>query len=391
MKSALVHDWIVDLGGAENCLASMYRLFPSKVYTLLHRPESAATLGIPEARVVDSMVARLPFALRKYRSYLALFPSAIERFDLSAYDLVLSSSHAVAKGVLTHAGQLHICYCYTPMRYAWDLYHQYLRETRLDRGLLSIPVRAILHYMRLWDLAASRRVTHYVAISHYIARRIRHVYGRDSAVIYPPVDVDRFSIGARKDDFYLVASRFVPYKRIDVVVSAFRQLPDRRLIVIGDGPEAARIRARAGRNVQMLGYQPDDVLIDHMRRARAFIFAAEEDFGIMPVEAQACGTPVLAFGRGGARETVIEPLGGVFFDEQTADSVADAVRRFEASSVPREPARIREQVMHFSRQRFENELAAFVAEKYEAFGRELRAPKGAPGMRSEGIGARTGV
>lgn len=370
-RCAIVHDWIVDLGGAEQCLRSMFRLFPADVFTLVHREETLQRLGIPPPRVRDSFIARLPRALSKYRTYLPFFPMAVESFDLSTYDLVLSSSHAVAKGVLTHAGQLHICYCYTPMRYAWDLYHQYLREGKLQRGLKGLVAKVILHYMRLWDLSSAQRVTHFIAISQYIARRIRHVYGRESTVIYPPVDVDAFPLGGRRDNFYLAASRFVPYKRMDLIVEAFSRTPQRQLVVIGDGPDAAKVRARAAPNVRFLGYQPDEVLCDHLQRARAFIFAAEEDFGIVAVEAQACGTPVVAFGRGGVCETVEEGVSGLFFERQTVESLCAAVDRFESGPRLAEPERIRANALRFSRDRFENELDAFVRQKMDAF---LRTP-----------------
>lgn len=367
LHSAIVHDWILDIGGAEQCLSSLVRVFPSDVFTLVHREDSARQLGIPAGRVQDSFIARLPLARTKYRSYLPFFPLAVEGFDLSRYELIISSSHAVAKGVLTHAGQLHICYCYTPMRYAWDLTHQYLREGGLQRGMKGALARAVLHYARLWDLASAQRATHFVAISHYIARRIRHVYGRESTVIYPPVDVDLFSLGRAREDFYLAASRFVPYKRINLIVEAFSRMPSRRLVVIGDGPDAAKIRARAASNILLLGYQPVEVLRDHLQRARAFVFAAEEDFGILPVEAQACGTPVIAFGRGGSRETVVDGVSGLFFEEQTADAIIDAVRRFENESVLPPADVIRSQALRFSRDRFERELQAFVLDRLAAF------------------------
>lgn len=371
MRSAIVHDWAVGLGGAEKCLESMYRLFPSDVFTLLHRPDTIRRLGIPESRMRDTFVARFPRAQTKYRSYLPFYPMAIEALDLSSYELVLSSSHAIAKGVLTHASQLHISYCYTPMRYAWDLYHQYLREGGLQRGLKGMVAQAILHYIRMWDLASARRVDHFIAISDFIARRIQHVYGRESTVIYPPVDVDRFEVrpGAR-DDFYLAASRLVPYKRMELIVEAFTRMPDRRLVVMGEGPDAARIRAKAGRNVEILGYQPDDVLTDHMQRARAFVFAAEEDFGIVPVEAQACGTPVIAYGRGGVRETVDEGVGGIFFGAQTVDAIVDAVERLDHTPLA-SPHTIRDRSLRFSRERFERELGAFIHDRLETFRREM--------------------
>ncbi len=286
-----------------------------------------------------SFIQRLPFARKRFRSYLALMPLAVEQFDLSAYDLVISSSHAVAKGVLTGPDQMHICYCHSPIRYAWDLQHQYLRESGLTRGLKSLMARAILHYIRLWDTRTASGVDQFIANSAYIARRIRKIYGRKAIVLHPPVDTDAFQPQAEKEEFYLAASRMVPYKRMDLIVEAFAAMPDRRLLVIGDGPEMPRIRRIAAPNVTLMGYQDSIVLRDHLQRCRAFIFAAEEDFGILPVEAQACGTPVIAFGRGGALETIIgldDKIGrtatGVFFDMQTPAAIIEAVQRFEQTT-----------------------------------------------------------
>ncbi len=371
-RSAIVHDWVIDLAGAEKCLASIYRIFPSDLYSLLTRPQTLERLQIPPETVQTSFISRMPQAEKRYRSYLPLFPTAVESFDLSDYELVLSSSHSVAKGVLTHAAQLHICYCYTPMRYAWDLYHQYLRDAGLDHGLQGIAARAMLHYLRLWDQSSVSRVRHFIAISEYIARRIRHVYGRESTVIYPPVDVNGFDIGPQRDDFYLAASRLVPYKRMDLIVDAFARMPDRHLVLVGDGPEICNLRRRLPRNVQMLGYQPDDVLRDFMQRARAFIFAAEEDFGIVPVEAQACGTPVIAYARGGSQETVIEGVTGHLFEEQSVESLVDATRRFENGPTLAPPYEIRRNALRFSVDRFEREMKSFVLGSLEAFRREQR-------------------
>ena len=254
-------------------------------------------------------------------------PLAVEQFDLSTYDLVISSSHAVAKDVLTKPGQLHVSYVYTPMRYAWDLQEQYIAKggsTALKRHL----ARALLHYMRLWDVRTANGVDTFVAISNFIARRVWKIYRRDAAVIYPPVDVASFSVGHQREPFFLSVSRLVPYKRVDLIVEAFSKLPYRRLVVIGDG-QMSKLKNRATSNIVLLGYQSFDVVRDYMQRARAFIFAAEEDFGIAPVEAQACGTPVIAFGSGGATETVIEGETGHLFSEQTADSLIEAVSRFE--------------------------------------------------------------
>jgi glycosyltransferase involved in cell wall biosynthesis len=260
-------------------------------------------------------------------------PLAVEQFDLSAYDLVLSSSYSVAKGVLTGADQVHICYCHSPMRYAWDLQHQYLRETGLTRGLRSWVARYFLHRIRQWDFRSASGVDDFLANSQFVARRIAKFYRREASVIYPPVDVDQFTPAGTKEDFYVTASRMVPYKRIDLIVEAFAGMPSRRLLVIGDGPQSARIAAKSSPNIRLIGQQPTAALREHLQRARAFVFAAEEDFGIAPVEALACGTPVIAYGRGGVLETVHGPESatpcGLFFYEQTVPAIQDAIMRFE--------------------------------------------------------------
>jgi glycosyltransferase involved in cell wall biosynthesis len=305
-------------------------------------------------------------------------PLAIEQLDLSSYDLVISSSHAVAKGVLTGPDQLHVCLCYSPPRYAWDLQHQYLREAGMDRGIKGWLAKAILHYTRLWDVRTANGVDHFVAISHYIARRIRKVYRRESSVIYPPVNVADFPLCRDKEDFYVTASRMVPYKKMDLIVEAFSAMPDKRLVVIGDGPDFAKVRAKAGPNVQLLGFAGAEVLRDHLQRARAFIFAAEEDFGIAPLEAQACGTPVIAFGKGGALETIV-PLPeagraesdpaptGVFFYEQSVAAIKAAVERFEARGAAIIPEACRENALRFAPERFRAEFTAFVEREWAAF------------------------
>lgn len=334
-RVAIVHDWLVTYAGAERVLEQMIACFPqADVFSLVDFVEDRRFLHGKHA--TTSFIQRLPLARKKYRAYLPLMPLAIEQLDLSAYDLVISSSHAVAKGVLTGPDQVHVSYVHSPIRYAWDLQHQYLEQSNLTRGLRSAMARVVLHYIRTWDTRTSNSVDHFVANSQFIARRIRKVYHRESRVIFPPVDVQSFLVGEQKEDFYLTASRMVPYKKIDLIVEAFSRMPGKRLVVIGDGPEMKAIRAKAGPNVEILGYQPFAVLHDHMRRAKAFVFAAEEDFGIAPVEAQACGTPVIAFGKGGALETVRE-LGqprptGIFFREQSVPSLVAAVRDFEQNA-----------------------------------------------------------
>ncbi|MCM8807771.1 MAG: glycosyltransferase family 4 protein [candidate division WOR-3 bacterium] len=367
MKIAIVHDWIIDIGGAERCLKEIYNLYLGDVYTLVFKEESVKSLGIDLNRVHASFINRLLWATKKYKNYLPLFPVAIEQFDLSSYDVIISSSHAVAKGVLTNVNQLHICYCYTPIRYAWDLYYQYLNEMNLKKGLKGSIVRLILHYIRIWDYSTTNRVNYFIAISRHIARRIKKTYGRDSIVIYPPVDVDRFELCTKKDNFYLTVSRMVPYKRIDLIVEAFSNMPDKKLIVIGNGPELNKIKKIAGKNIEFLEYQKDDVVKEYMQKARAFVFAAEEDFGIVSVEAQACGTPVIAYGRGGALETVIENKTGIFFKEQTIENLIKAVRNFEIREDTFDPYEIRKNAERFSRERFKREFKEFVDGKIEEF------------------------
>lgn len=368
MKKALIHDWFSTYAGAEKCVESFTDIWDDfEIYSLIDFLSGADRDKILKGkRAHTSFIQKLPFAKDKYRNYLPLFPLAIEQFDLSGYDVVLSSSHAVAKGVLTHSNQLHIAYVHTPIRYAWDLYHQYLRESGLDGGLKGMLAKYFLHKIRLWDASTANRVDHYVANSRYIARRIKKTYGKPSDIIYPPVDVDKFTLREAKEDFYLTASRMVPYKKIDLIVEAFSQT-DKRLLVIGDGPDMAKIKSKAGKNVELLGFASDETMADLMGRAKAFVFAAEEDFGITPVEAQACGTPVICFGRGGARETVLDGESGLYFMEQNAKELLAAVAKFEQNYDKFEPTKIRENSLKFSRARFEAEIKSYVEKKYEEF------------------------
>jgi glycosyltransferase involved in cell wall biosynthesis len=370
VKIAVVHDWLVVSGGAEKVLRQILECFPNAdVFTLVDFLEDREC--IKDARVHTSFIQKLPAAKKRYRSYLPLMPLAIEQLDLSGYDLVISSSYAVAKGVLTGPDQLHISYVHSPVRYAWDLQHQYLQESGLNKGLKSVFARFLLHYIRNWDARSANGVDYLIANSHFIGRRIRKAYQRESTVIYPPVDVRSIPMRAQKDDFYLTASRMVPYKRINLIVEAFTKTPERRLVVIGDGPDMAKIRAIAGPNVTIMGYQPFEVLRDHMQRARAFVYAAEEDFGISIIEAQAAGTPVVTFGKGGALETVIgiprERPTGVFFKEPTADSLIDAVERFERNAHVFDPRVCRENAERFSTEKFRASFRAFVEVRLARF------------------------
>lgn len=368
MKKALIHDWFSTYAGAEKCVESFTNIWDDfEIYSLIDFLKGTDRDKILKGkRAHTSFIQKLPFAKDKYRNYLPLFPLAIEQFDLSGYDVVLSSSHAVAKGVLTHSNQLHIAYVHTPIRYAWDLYHQYLRESGLDGGPKGMLAKYFLHKIRLWDASTANRVDRYVANSRYIARRIKKTYSKPSDVIYPPVDVDKFTLREAKEEFYLTASRMVPYKKIDLIVEAFSQT-DKKLLVIGDGPDMAKIKSKAGKNVELLGFADDETMADLMGRAKAFVFAAEEDFGITPVEAQACGTPVICFGRGGARETVRDGESGLYFMEQNTKELLAAVAKFEQNYDKFEPTKIRENSLKFSRARFEAEIKSYVEKKYEEF------------------------
>lgn len=371
-RIAIVHDWLTTYAGAERVLEQLLFIYPHAdlfcVCDFVPVSERGFLCGhAPQT----TFIQRLPVAKKKYRAYLPLMPLAIEQFDLSSYDLVISSSHAVAKGVLTGPDQLHISYVHSPIRYAWDLQHQYLRESGLDRGVKGWIAKWLLHKIRLWDERTANGVDQFVANSAFIARRIYKVYRREAEVIYPPVDVTGFDMQVDKEDFYFTASRMVPYKKMDLIVEAFSKMPDKRLVVIGSGPEMGKIRRKAGANVMLLGHQPFSVLRDYMRRACAFVFAAEEDFGITPVEAQASGTPVIAFGKGGALETV-NGLGtsrptGVFFTEQTVSAVVDAVMQFEQLGKAILAEDCRNNAERFSAERFRREFGILVDREWASF------------------------
>ena len=369
MKVAIIHDWLVTYAGAERVLEQLLQLWPqADLYSLIDFLPADQRQHILHKTVHTSFIQKLPRAKKNYRHYLPLMPLAIEQFDLGGYDLVISSSHAIAKGVLTGPNQLHICYCHTPIRYAWDLQHQYLQQSGLDKGVKGAITRYLLHKIRNWDVRTANGVDVFIANSHYIARRIHKVYRRDATVIYPNVDTLTFKPAdpIQKDDFYLTASRMVPYKKIDVIVQAFNAMPDKKLVVIGDGPDMDKIRAQAGPQIQLLGYQDHSVLVDYMQRARAFVFAAEEDFGIVPVEAQACGTPVIAFGQGGAAETVIHGESGWLFHEQSPMAIQQAVLDFE-NQFHTPSSQIQAHAQQFSTARFKQQIQDLIQQKYQAF------------------------
>ena len=382
MRVAIVHDWLIGRRGGETVLEQLLELWPdADLFSVVDFYPDADRAGIRGKRATTTLVQRLPFARRRYRSYLPLMPFAIEQLDLRGYDLVVSSSHAVAKGVITAPGQVHVGYVHTPIRYAWDLREDYLRESGLSRGLRGWLARAVLHYVRHWDRSSAAGVDHIVANSDFVRRRIARCWGRDAEVIHPPVDVEGFSLRADKEDFYLVAGSMVPYKKVPMLVQAFTAMPERRLVVIGDGPDLERVRAAAGPNVSVLGHQPFDCLRDHLQRCRGFVFGALEDFGIMPLEAQACGTPVIAYGAGGALETV-RPIGspaptGLFFHEQTVPAVIDAVRAFEAHRDAFHPDACRANALRFAAPVFRRRMADAV-ERAIAAGRAGDTPHARP-------------
>jgi len=372
IKIAIVHDWLVTYAGAERVLEQMLICYPyADLFSVVDFIPDGQRGFIKNKPVTTSFIQKLPFAKNKYRQYLLLMPLAVEQFDLSSYDIVISSSHAVAKGVLTGPDQLHLCMCYSPIRYAWDMQHQYLRESGLDKGIKGWLAKCILHKIRNWDLRTANGVDSFIAISHFIKKRIWKVYRRESIVIYPPVDIGAFSLNEKKEDFYLTASRMVPYKKIDLIVEAFATMPDKQLVVIGDGPDFKKIKSKARDNVVLLGYQDHNVLKNYMQRAKAFVFAAEEDFDIAPLEAQACGTPVIAFGKGGALETVrgldSDQPSGVFFLEQTVHSICEAINQFELNQSRILPAVCRNNALKFAPERFRLEFTEFVEKLFIEF------------------------
>lgn len=363
MKVAIVHEWFSGIGGSEKVVKVFHDIYPdAPVYVLIHdkhkMPDEYNSMDVR-----TSYLQKIPFAKSKYQNLLPLMPGAVERYDLSEYDLVLSSSTCCAKGVLTKADTLHICYCHTPMRYGWDLYFDYLKnKNRLMRWIISSQMKNI----RLWDRLSADRVDYFIANSNNVARRIAKNYRRESDVIYPPVETDFYTPGDEDDDFYLIVSRLVPYKKVDIAIEAFNQLGF-PLVIIGAGPEYKRYKSMAKDNIKLLGHLSDVEVRDYYQRCKAFIFPGEEDFGITPVEAQACGRPVIAYAKGGVLETVVDHSTGLFFHDQCAKSLKDAVLDFEKYAKGFDKLSIRKHAEKFSASRFKNEIVGFIDDKMKEF------------------------
>lgn len=369
MKVALVHDWLTGMRGGEKCLVALCRRFPdAELFTLLHQPGKMAS-AIERMQITTSFLQRVPGIAKHYRYWLPLMPRAIESLKIPAdVDLVVSFSHAVAKSIQPPPGVPHVCYCFTPMRYAWQLRKDYFGAERrkLSAAAPLAKVRdVLLDRIRHWDRATSDRVTHYVAISQTIAERIEACYGRSSTVIYPPVDTDFYAPApVAREDFYLCVSALAPYKKIELAVAACRQ-SGRRLVVIGAGPERKRLEQAAGPGIELLGWRSDEQIRDYLRRCRALLFPGNEDFGIVPVEAQACGAAVVAYNEGGATETILAAderhVGsGVFFAEQTSESLVSAIEWLEQHPEQLSGALARQQALKFNAQRYERELSSYL-------------------------------
>ncbi|HEY4662923.1 MAG TPA: glycosyltransferase [Candidatus Humimicrobiaceae bacterium] len=364
-KIALVHYWLTGMRGGEKVVESICNLFPDMdIFTLVYDKRKIAD-SINKHKIFTSFIQKLPFSRKKYQNYLPLMPVAIEQFNLSGYDIVISSESGIAKGVLTKPETCHFCYCHTPMRYLWNMYFDYLEHEKLG-FLKRKAVKLFFNYLRVWDLATASRVDYFISNSNNVRKRILKYYRRDSEVIYPPVDVEGMIFEDKKQDYYLIVSQLVSYKRIDLAVKAFNELK-KELIIIGEGPEFKKLKRMADSNIKFLGWQDGEILKQYYSNAKAFIFPGEEDFGITAVEAQASGTPVIGFGRGGLLETVSEGETGIFFYKQEYKDLIDAVIAFESCSGKFDNHKIRENALRFSRTRFENDLKKFLEEKYQEY------------------------
>ena len=369
-KIAFIYDWLVNynMGGGEKVLEALMEIWPeAPTFTLVHDPTGPCGALTNGKQVNPSLIQHLPGSKNYHRLYLPIMPFAIEQVDTDEYDLLISCSHAFAHGVRTHPGQLHINYIFTPFRYAWELSRDDLHDLGLSSGLKGWLLKAFLQYYRRWDTNAARRIDHFVAISNWVAHKVDLAYQRAADVIYPPVNVSSFSPKTEKSDYYLTISRLVPYKRVDIITEAFSRMPGKKLIVIGEGPQKKQLSREAPANIEFLGYQPFEVVKSYLEAAKGFVYSAVEDYGIAPIEAQAAGTPVIGYHKGGLLETVIEGETGIFYDSQTPDSLAAAVHQFESSGIEFNPLHLHQHAEKFSKERFKNEIQAYVEQRWREF------------------------
>ena len=368
MKIAIVHDWLVTDAGAEKVLRAIIDIYSdADIFSLVDFLSDKDRISVLNGKFANtSFIQKLPSAKKQFRNYLPLFPKAIESLNLEEYDLIISSSWAVAKGIKKSKNQIHICYCHTPVRYAWDLYDEYTSSLKQPKKFL---VEQTLKYTQKWDIKSLNRVDYFIANSQFVENRIAKTYNRDSVVIYPPVNTDKFVLEEQKEDFYLTACRLVPYKKTKLIVEAFNEMKDKKLLVIGDGEEYESIKKIAKGNITLLGYQEFEEMIKYMQKAKAFLYAAVEDFGIVPIEAMSCGTPVIALNDGGTAETVTDGVTGVHFMKQTKEDIIDAVNRFESMSF--DAKKLSKLSEKYSEKRFKKEFENFVNEKLNIFNKKV--------------------
>lgn len=367
MKLAIIHDWLVNMGGAERTILAFNEMYPNApIYTTVYNQDKLSS-EFMKMNVVTSFIQNLPRGKTSYQKYLALMPTAFEQFDLSNYDVVLSSSSSCAKGVITRPETMHVCYCHTPMRYAWDFYHEYMDKEKLGK-LSKLIIFFAMNYIRMWDRLSADRVDYYITNSHNVAKRIKKHYRRDVTVIHPPVNASYYTPIDSDDNYYLIVSRLVSYKRIDIAIKAFNKL-GLPLKIIGDGPELKMLKSISKSNVEFLGRLSDESTLEYYRKCKAFIFPGEEDFGITPLEAQCCGRPVIAFGKGGALETIVQDKTGVFFSEQTAEALIKAIQIFETKAFNKEE--VRRHAQKFDVEIFKKKIKQFIDEKYQEHLKEL--------------------
>lgn len=368
---AIVCDWLESYAGAERVIEEIINIFPqAEIFAVVDFVAEEDRFFLKNKPVKTTFIQRLPFSKKLYRHYLPLMPFAIEQLDLRNYDIIISSSHAVAKGVITSPDQLHISYIHSPLRYAWDMHNEYLEQSGVSSGIKSWLIRYLLHKIRIWDVTSAQRIDHIIANSKFIAKRIKKFYNRTADVIYPPVDISTFQPGTEnRKNYYITVSRLVGYKKTDLIIDAFRNLPDEEIIIIGDGPEKKKLMENLPSNVKLLGFQPQEKIISLLQEAKAFIFAAREDFGIAPVEAQACGTPVIALNAGGTLETIVnidcDNPTGILFESQDRESIINAIKRFNESSGKITSENCRKQAERFSSSTFRNNIKIYIEKSWK--------------------------